>query len=319
MSESVPLISEGQGPIDLTVAIVILNWNGGDGILACLASVFDSTHRTIEVVIVDNGSVDGSSDTIRVRYPQTHFIHNQKNLGFARGSNQGMEWVLDRGIQYVLLLNGDARIQRDAICELLAVVKKENDAVVACPRIYLGDAGDKSNRLWFACGTVKIWAGLFQNPAFNQPDSQVWSVSRDMEFASGCCILIPSRILRHVGMLDEAFFAYCEDVDFSLRVRRAGFKLRYVPTACLWHGSDKGADRTRTAWYRYLATRNNLWVVRKNGSRLQVLACLCILPFRSLFRIFKMVTSAEWGSLAAEVKGIRDGVLCAVEAPLRAD
>jgi GT2 family glycosyltransferase len=129
-----------------------------------------------------------------------------------------------------------------------------------------------------------------------------------MEYASGCCMLIPSHILRTVGVLDEKFFAYCEDIDFSLRVRKAGFQLRYVPTAHLWHGSNEPTHRTRSATYRYLSTRNNLWVVRKHGSRLALFTCLCILPLRSLFRIVRLLPSAKWDAIAAEVRGIKDGV-----------
>jgi GT2 family glycosyltransferase len=290
---------------DQTVAVVILNWNGGEDILDCLQSVFESTHKAIAVAIVDNGSVDGSTKEIRSRYPEVHFIVNSQNLGFARGSNQGMRWALGEGIQYVLLLNGDARLGPDAVAELLAVTQEEEDSVVACPRIYL----EGSDRLWFAYGIVKLWAGLFQNPAFNQTDSAEWSEPRDMEYASGCCMLIPAKILRQAGMLDESFFAYCEDIDFSLRVRKAGFRLRYVPSALLWHGSSGQTNRTRTARYRYLATRNNLWVVRKHGTWAEVLLCFCILPMRSLFRVAHMVADAQWGSIAAEFKGIKDGTL----------
>lgn len=302
-----------------TVGVVILNWNGGDEIQDCLMSVFESTHRAVEVVIVDNGSVDGSSDVIRLRFPQTHFINNQRNLGFAKGSNQGMEWALTRGIQSVLLLNGDARLHPNAIRELLTVADHGDNTVVACPRMYLAGGNNGVNRLWFVYGTVRLWAGLFRNPAFNHVDSPKWSLPRDMEYASGCCMLIPVHILQIVGMLDERFFAYCEDVDFSLRVRKAGFRLRYVPSAYLWHGSSKPTNRTRTVMYRYLATRNNLWIVRKHGSCFEVLTCLCVLPLRSLFRIAHMITGSEWSSIAAELKGIKDGVLSPLEAPLRTD
>ena len=295
-------------PNDSTVAVVILNWNGGNDILNCLDSVFESTHKAIEVVIVDNGSTDGSSDAIRLRFPQIHFINNQNNLGFAKGSNQGMDWALARGIRYALLLNGDARLHPDAIRELLSVATGENNAVVSCPRMYLGGSPRESDRLWFVYGTVKLWAGLFQNPAFNHLDSPQWSRPRDMEYASGCCMLIPAAILERVGMLDESFFAYCEDIDFSLRVRRAGYRLRYVPSARLWHGSDQPTDRTRSARYRYLSTRNNLWVVRKHGSMLELLACLFFLPLRSLYRIGRMATETKWDSIAAEFMGIKDGV-----------
>lgn len=291
-----------------TVAVVILNWNGGDDILDCLESVFESTYNAIDVVVVDNGSVDGSSTAIRLRFPQTQFIVNPRNLGFAKGSNQGMEWALKRGIRYVLLLNGDACLHPDAISELLEAVIAKDDAIVACPRMYLGQPDGVGNRLWFVYGTVKLWAGLFLNPAFNKIDSPKWSLPKEMEYASGCCMLIPAPILQQVGMLDESFFSYCEDIDFSIRVRKAGCRLQYVPTARLWHGGIRPTGRTRSAFYRYLSTRNNLWVVRKHGSLLEIMLCCCILPLRSLFRIVRMVTSADGNSIAAELKGIKDGV-----------
>lgn len=291
-----------------TVAAVILNWNGGDEIMHCLQSVVQSSYPSVEIVIVDNGSTDGSTEAILHQFPQVYLIRNSENLGFARGSNQGMEWALQHGIPYVLLLNGDARLHPEAIGELLTAVQGELDTVVACPRMYIGASADGNARLWFAYGTVKLWAGLFQNPAFNQIDGDKWSSPREMEFASGCCMLIPAKILESVGMLDESFFAYCEDVDFSLRVRKAGFRLRYTPTARLWHGSKTPTNRTRTPIYRYLATRNNLWVVRKHGSALYVLICLCVLPIRSFFRIAKMMLDARWNAIAAEIRGISDGV-----------
>ena len=121
-------------------------------------------------------------------------------------------------------------------------------------------------------------------------------------------MLIPGRVLESAGKLDEAFFAYCEDIDFSLRVREADFMLRYVPTAVLWHGSRIPTNRTRTARYRYLSTRNNLWVVRRHGSLLEFFACLCILPLRSIFRIARMITDRNWSAIGAEVRGVRDGL-----------
>jgi GT2 family glycosyltransferase len=213
----------------------------------------------------------------------------------------------------VLLLNADARLHPDAISQLLSAVTASDDAVVACPRMYLGNSNDEVKRLWFAYGTVKFWAGLFQNPAFNQIDSPAWSVPQEMEFASGCCMMIPARILRQAGMLDESFFAYCEDIDFSIRVRQNGFRLLYVPSAFLWHGSAKATVRTRSAFYRYLSTRNNLWVVRKYAPPLERIICMCILPIRSLYRLARIAIAADWNSIGAEVKGVRDGILMRVK------
>ncbi len=290
-----------------TVAVVILNWNGGDEILRCLESVFESQYREIEVVVVDNGSTDGSSEIIRSRFSRVHWINNARNLGFAKGSNQGMQWALESGAQYVLLLNGDARLHPNAMEEMLTAAEDELDTVVACPRIYLSSTSAGANRLWFTCGTVSLWSGMFRNPAFNCPDSPQWSEPLDMEYASGCCMLLPARILQSVGMFDETFFAYCEDIDLSLRIRKAGFRLRYVPTAHLWHGSSKPTRRTRSGMYRYLATRNNLWVVRKHGSWFEIFTCLCILSIRSMFRVMYMMVRSDWHAIPSELKGIRDG------------
>ena len=307
-----PAVEDELTETSQTVAVVILNWNGGDDIVQCIESAYQSSHDTLEVVIVDNGSTDGSSAIVRDRFPRVHFITNPTNLGFAAGSNQGIEWALAHQIPYILLLNGDARLGPNAIRELVAVAVREKDSVIACPRIYLGGASSESGRLWFVSGSVKLWAGLFQNPAFDEPVSPHWSEPMNMGYASGCCMLIPASILRNIGMFDISFFAYCEDIDFSLRAHKAGFQLRYVPEAHLWHGSSRPTQRTRTATYRYLSTRNNLWVVRKHGSSLEFFTCLCLLPVRSLFRIARLVTAGNWDSIAAEIKGIKDGLLSPV-------
>lgn len=295
-----------------TVAVVILNWNGGDDIQEAVKSIFDSTHKQLEVVIVDNGSADGSSDRIRSLYPQVHFIRNPQNLGFARGSNQGISWSLGRGMDYVLLLNGDARVHSRMIEELLRVVKEEHESVAACPKMYLANDMNGSNRLWFGCGSVCMWAGLFRNPAHNRPDSSLWSIPKDMEFASGCCIMIPRKIFRCVGQLDEAFFAYCEDIDFSLRVRKAGFHLRYVPSALLWHGSASSRECSKRSTYRYLTTRNGIWTVRKHASSIELAICLTILPLRSVFRVVRALQQGEGKMITAEWRGVWDGLTMSV-------
>ncbi len=225
-----------------------------------------------------------------------------------------MQWALEQGIQYVLPLNGDARLHPDAIAEMLTVVEHENNTVVACPRMYGGSASDDPQRLWFAYGTASLWAGIFRNPAFGQIDSSKWSVPLDMEWVVGCCLLIPRRILQGAGMFDEAFFAYYEDVDLSLRIRKAGFRLRYVPTAHIWHGSLRPPRRDLSEMYRYLSTRNSLWVMRKHASRFGIFMYLCLLPCRSLFRIMGMMIHKKWRVIGAELKGIIDGIFAQIGA-----
>ncbi|HZY73979.1 MAG TPA: glycosyltransferase family 2 protein [Edaphobacter sp.] len=295
-----------------SVAVVIVNWNCGELLTECLKTVCHSDQPGVQAVVIDNGSDDGSLDSVRQFFPETHIIQNNKNLGFAKASNQGLEWAQQQQFPYMLLLNADTRIHPAMISELVAAAQRHNNTIAACPKIYQWRAPDT---LWFAYGLSNLWTGNFSNPAYGRYDTPAFTTARDMGYASGCCILMPARVVDRVGLLDETLFAYCEDVDWSLRCRRAGFRLCYVPDACMWHWGGSPEAKKRPATYRYLTTRNQIWVLRRNACLAQFTTFIALYPLRALYRIIKLGVTGDWPSARAELRGAKDGFFSSRRCP----
>lgn len=287
------------------VVVVILNWNGGDLTLRCIESLRQSHYPDLQVLVVDNGSTDGSLEEIVKACPEAGIIKNPRNLGFAEGCNQGIAWGLYRGADYVMVLNNDTWMDPHMISNLVAAATAHDDRAAVIPKIYF--ASDPS-RLWFAGGRVNLWTGVFSNTAHNLLDDGRFKFPREMEYAVGCCILVSKRIVQEVGGFDSSYFAYFEDVDWSLRCRRAGFPLVLCPSAKLWHVVS-AAGKRRPANIRYLMTRNHLWTMRRHASPGQLACALLLLPLRSLWRIAKSSLAREWESIPAEFRGLKDGLL----------
>jgi hypothetical protein len=290
------------------VCVVILNWNGRDLTLRCLEDLRKSDYPEVTRVIVDNGSTDGSTEAIVKAFPDVGIIRNSANLGWAGGSNQGIAWGLAHGADYLLTLNNDTWADPAMISNLVAAATKLQDQVVTIPKIYLGS---DPTRFWFACGRVNFWTGLFSNPAFNMIDDGRFDSSPEVEYASGCCILIPRGIVERVGGFDDSFFSYVEDVDWSIRCRRAGFRIFLCPTAKLWHDVSVTGKKL-PAMMRYYLTRNHLWTLRRHASPWQFAAAMLLLPPRSLWRMIRLVRARDGKSIAAELRGLKEGLLGAV-------
>jgi hypothetical protein len=288
------------------VSVVLLNWNGAHYTCPCIQSLKQSSYSQIEVVVVDNGSTDGSPDQIAAQFPDVALIRNPTNLGFAQGNNIGIDYSLGSGADYVLILNNDTLVDREMVSELVAAAVRQDDSVAVCPKIFWYH---QPNRFWFAGSRALVWGGIFHHVGTNEVDSTQYESESEIGFATGCCILVPRKILESVGKFDPAFFIYCEDVDWSLRGRRAGFRMLYAPKAKLWH-VESGTTRDWTGRKRYLFTRNTIWTVRRNGTALQKAAFFFVMyPLRALRRILRMALRLQWEGIRAELRGAKDGFL----------
>ncbi len=287
------------------VVVVILNWNGGGLTARCLASLRQADYGSLECVVIDNGSTDGSPEGVAKLFPDVGMIRNSSNLGFAEGCNQGIAWGLDRGADYLLMLNNDTRVDSAMVSRMVTTAAEHQDRVAVIPKIYWEH---DPSRLWFAVGRANLWTGVFTNVAYNHVDDGSFDFQQEAEFAVGCCILMPREIAQKVGGFDHAFFAYMEDVDWSLRCRSAGYALVFCPTAKLWHAVS-ATGKKRPASIRYLMTRNHLWTMRRHATAPQLSCALLLMPLRSMWRIAGIALARDWESVPAEFKGLRDGLL----------
>lgn len=304
----------GPAPDDLpgrAFGIVILNLNGAEVTLDCLASLRLSTYRDFFVIVVDNGSTDGSAARIRAGYPEVDVIETGRNLGFTGGNNVGMERALERGAEILMLLNNDTIADPGFLGAMADALLSDDSVGAVTPRILFHEPAD---RIWSAGGDISLWRGIARHRGLRDHwDNPAYSRAIDVSFVTGCALCVRADVVRRVGLLDDDLFIYNEDTDYSLRVARAGWRMRYVPDALLWH--REGYDSRRATGQRrrlQLCTRNILRVHRKHRRWYHALTFFPWFAFR-------------WVALAglnALRKGDRDtaaGIMAGIRAHLRGD
>lgn len=242
------------------VFIVILNWNGKDITAECLRSLGEIAYGNYEIVLVDNASTDGSQDFFRREFPQVRLIENTRNLGFTGGNNIGIRLALEKGADYVLLLNNDTVVDVDFLTELIEVGESDPNIGILCPKIYFHD---QPQTLWYAGGEIQLWRGTgVKLKGGGAHDQRLFGERREVTFAAGCALLIKNRVIQDIGLLDERLFFYQEDTDWSIKAVKAGYKIIYVPEAKIWHRVGAGVSKAPSSFKLYLRTRNRLLIMR---------------------------------------------------------
>jgi GT2 family glycosyltransferase len=231
MNSAIPAPSPSIVPPAVTV--VILTWNGRALTLDCLRSLEGIVTPNVRLLVVDNASTDGTVEAIQTRYiDRVDIVINTSNLGYAGGNNVGIRRALENGARFVLLLNNDTTVDAVFIDELLRPMQESDMIGITAPKIYYAEP---PNRIWYAGGEVSLWRGTARHIGIRELDHGQYDRARDVIYASGCALLARREVFERAGFLDETYRAYFEDVDLCVRASRAGFRVRYVPTAKLWH------------------------------------------------------------------------------------
>jgi len=213
--------------------VLLLNWNDAENTLACLRSVCELDYQNFRVLVVDNGSTDGSDQVICEAFPQVWFIANERNLGFAGGANVGLRWAQQRGAAYILFINNDTVLHRSLLTELVEVAEAHPRSGLLTPKIYYDD---DLTLVWAAGARLARFPTRVKMIGFGKRDHPRYGVLRPVEFATGCALLIRSEMLEAVGGFDPIYWPiYHEDYDYCARVVKAGWEIWYVPTALMWH------------------------------------------------------------------------------------
>lgn len=250
------------------VAFVILNWNGKDFIEACLQSVFAQTYKKFKVIVVDNGSTDGSVELIQEKYPEVQLIPLNKNLGFGKGMNIGIKKALeDEEVKYIILLNYDIKLDKQFLSEIVKYANNEKVGICA-PKMLRMD----NPRIIDSTGHVFSWGRIIDR-GYNEIDKGQYDNRKDIVGAcSGAC-LYKREMLEDIGLFDESYFVYYEDAELSWRAYNRGWKATFVPTAIVYHGRKSAMKKDKDLAYKlkYLAHRNMITTVIKHGSGSQKL------------------------------------------------
>jgi GT2 family glycosyltransferase len=245
------------------VAIIVLNWNGLVDTLECLESLSHLDYPAYEVVVVDNGSTDGSVPAIRARCPEVAIIETGKNLGYTGGNNAGLRYALVHQAGYFLLLNNDTEVAPDFLHQLVEVAEADPRIGVVGPTIYYHDL---PNVIWSAGGAIDWRRGSTRMVGLDEREAGQFGIEpRSVDFVTGCAMLVRREVVEHVGMLDERFFAYYEEVEWCVRIARAGYKVVHVPMAKVWHKISPSTQED-LPFVHYYMTRNRLLFLRTTGA-----------------------------------------------------
>lgn len=234
------------------VHIVVLNWNGCHHLQACLPSLLETAYRRFQVVVLDNGSTDGSQDWLQASFPQVSLVALGRNRGFAAGNNAGMELALSGGAEYVVLLNNDTRVDPYWLSALVDVAEADPQVALCQSRQRTWDGAQEIQFRFIPewCAIETQVGPLTQaNPPAPTP------------FASGCAMLIRCSALQRIGLFDPRYFLYFEDVDLSLRAWIAGYRVVDVPASVVYHRNLGSGTKQKQRWF--WSCRNQLTTLLK--------------------------------------------------------
>ena len=242
--------------MSVLVSVIVLNWNGRAMLGECLQSLREQTYSNFEILVVDNGSTDGSQEYVRSYFPDVRLIELPENIGFCGGNNAGYRHACG---DYIALLNNDTRVVPEWLESLYDALSRYPDAGLAASKMLFYDQPDlidTAGDLFFTCGIGRKRGHLFNDGEAYEEETFVFS-------ACAGAALYRRTMLDQIGFLDDDFFIYDDDIDLSFRAQLAGWKCIYVPRAKVLHRVSATMSKSSKRSV-YLVKRNSLWVILKN-------------------------------------------------------
>jgi hypothetical protein len=231
LTPSVPVVIGEEEPMLYTkkVFAVVLAYNNSHDTLECLASLLASDYHDLRIVLVDNGSTDGTPELVRERFPKVHVIENNYNIGVPAGYNVGFSYALNAGADYILMLNNDTIVAPDMVTVLVQAGDADPQIGILMPKVLYYN---EQNRIWAIGGRYRRFPPAI---VMDKGKEDTLEIPRFIEYAPSCGLLISRRAFELAGLFDPGYFFLFDDWDFSERVRAHGLRIRYIPQARMWH------------------------------------------------------------------------------------
>ncbi len=289
------------------VSVVVVNWNGKHLLGECLGSLASQDVKDIEIILVDNGSQDGSADFVRGRYPDVRVVRLPENVGFAGGNNAGIRVASGK---YVALLNNDTKADTGWLSNLLLTAETSVSSVGmwACKILSYANPDVIDN-----IGLLLYPDGLGRGKGRLETERGQYDSAGEALFPSGCAGLYRKEMLDEIGLFDEEFFAYADDVDLGLRGRLAGWGCVYVPAAKVYHKYSSSSS-AYSPLKAFLVERNRIWVLLKYYP----IELILISPLFTLLRLATHLFGALTGKGASGRFSSQHSVLKAIAVLIKA-
>ncbi len=294
-----------------SVAIILLNWNNFNYTIECVRSLIKTTYKNKKIFIIDNASTDKSVEKIKKEFPWIDIILNNKNLGFTGGNNVGIEIALKEKFDYIMLLNNDTIVDKLFIEPLLNSFDSKTGAVQPLILNYYN-----KNIIWNFGGEINKKFGIFQSIGKKKSIQNLKNLNQKYtEWISGCCFMIKSSIIGKVGLLDNNFFVYFEDVDWSIRISKKKYNLKVVPKSIIYHhegaswkNKKKSIEGNISPYTHYLNVRNHIYILRKHLQMFNIFGVVLFQSIKIIAYTFYFILRLRFKKLSMVYKGLFDAL-----------
>ena len=292
--------------------VVLVNWNSFEFTHQCLQSLEQCNTSVFDIIVVDNGSKDGSGEQLKEQHPEIILIESDSNLGFAGGNNLGIEYAIEHSYKYVMLLNNDTFVEPDFLDVLVGYMDENPDVGIIQPKIYCDH--DRS-LLWNGGSYFSAVLGLPYTKGYLSKDKPVYNKVKEVDWVTGCGFFTRTEILKRTGILEEKFFIYFEDVDLSFRIKKEGHRLIYHPESVIYHiagmsnkSKVKKADGYVNPIVHYQIQRNRIWFLKRYARWYFIVPTALYHSSYSLAVMIYFIGRRRFKKLNALLSGIRDGL-----------
>jgi GT2 family glycosyltransferase len=306
------------------LAIILVNWNSYALTDDTLQSLYKTSYKDYDIICVDNASTDDSLSQLKTNHADIILLTCDQNTGFTGGNNKGMQYALEHGYVYTLLLNNDVAVESDFLEPLMQALDANENLGAVQPLIYFHH--DRT-LIWNAGSSYNKWLGVTKTIGYNkkdadqkeryqnQGDTKATQPIQNIAWITGCAFMVKNEVLKKVGLLYEAFFIYYEDVDLSFRIKNAGYDLGYTPASVIYHiagmshkSSKKTAEGYVSPKVHYLNARNHIWLLKKYTNPLHAPTVILYQSIYYLSVTGYFIVRGRWQKIKALYKGIGEGL-----------
>jgi GT2 family glycosyltransferase len=285
------------------LAIIIVNWKQYDLTKKCLLSINKTKFNNHKIILVDNESSEKKLNVLLNDFNNLKVIQNKLNLGFGVANNQAITYALDKNYDYVMLLNNDTEVDKNFIIPLINNIEKNTSIGGVQPLIM---NYNKRDLIWSAGGYINKFFG-------NTTTNKSLEKKLNLDWITGCCMLLKTEVIKKTKLLDENFFAYYEDVDWSLRIKDLGYSLQLVETSLIYHhGSISSNNSTSegklSAFVHYLNFKNHIYFLRKHSEKFNFFGVVLYQLMKLISYSIYFILRFRFNKLKMIYKGLIDGM-----------
>ena len=294
-----------------SIAVILVNWKKYNLTSNCIDSLNKSNYKNFKIILVDNEYSEKSLIDLRNKHKELIVFKEKNNLGFAGGNNIGIRYALENDYDYIMLLNNDTEVKENFILPL--VERMEKNLFLAAVQPLILNFSNKSI-IWNAGGKLNKFLGLTSTRLNNNKLNSSIVFDDYTDWISGCCILIKSEIVKKIGLLDEKFFNYYEDVDWSLRMKNLGYDLGFVKESIIYHHGSSSSKNKKTkegvisSKIHYFNIRNHILLLKKHKNLFNFFGIVFFQIIKITSYIFYFLIRFRFNKLTMVLKGLKHGL-----------